>query len=66
MKVVPTNRQFNGQTVKVINPANGLPISDPVELNSLDFNTKQHFLRAIAQGDLEISPESPNDFEGDE
>ena len=55
MLVISTNRQINGKTVLVTDPQTGqfLNPSEPIDLDTVDFEKKLFYLRALEQGDLQ-------------
>ena len=53
MKVIETNRMVNGVPARLRNPTTGKHFNagEPIELDSLDFESQQYLLRALQQRD---------------
>lgn len=54
MLLTPTNRQFQGLTVRVIDPETGRYIEkdEIIDLETLDYDKKNHYLSILKDGDL--------------
>lgn len=55
-----TNRMFNGVQVAVFDPDTGQKVTGNININDLDQNKREHYLRCYRDGDLaEVVPAKP-------